>query len=87
MLFRSLIVVNDETLGDEDFWQLMDFAAINLEPNGCIVIFNLNQTVQSKLRWKQIENDENFQVTIDLFGMGLIFVRKEQIKEAFLLRY
>ena len=83
----GLIVVNDETLGDEDFWQLMDFAAKNLEPNGCIVIFNLNQTVQSRLRWKQIENDENFQVTIDLFGMGLIFVRKEQIKEAFLLRY
>jgi hypothetical protein len=39
------------------------------------------------LRWKRLENDDNFRVTIDLFGMGLVFSRKEQIKEAFLLRY
>jgi hypothetical protein len=83
----SLVSINDDSIPDEEFWSLLDFLSVQLEPNGCIAISNINKTVDSRLRWKQIENDEKFQVTIDLFGMGLIFVRKEQIKEAFLLRY
>jgi hypothetical protein len=66
---------------------LLDYASTRLEPNGCIAIFGINSSVESQLRWKQLENDDNFRVTIDLFGMGLVFARKEQIKEAFLLRY
>lgn len=83
----SLVSINDDSIPDEEFWSLLDFLSVQLEPNGCIAISNINKTADSRLRWKQIENDEKFQVTIDLFGMGLIFVRKEQIKEAFLLRY
>jgi hypothetical protein len=82
----SLLVIN-EKLSNPEFWSLLDFASTRLEPNGCIVIFGINNSVESKLRWKQLENDDNFRVIIDLFGMGLVFARKEQIKEAFLLRY
>jgi hypothetical protein len=80
-------MVINEKLSNPEFWSLLDFASTRLEPNGCIVIFGINNSVESQLRWKQLENDDNFRVTIDLFGMGLVFARKEQIKEAFLLRY
>jgi hypothetical protein len=82
----SLLVIND-TLTNPEFWSIIDFASKQLEPNGCIAIFGINDSVESQLRWKQLEKDDNFRVTIDLFGVGLVFARKEQIKESFLLRY
>jgi len=82
----SLLVIND-TLTDSEFWSILDFASTRMESNGCIAILGINKSVDSRLRWQQLENDDNFRVTINLFGMGLVFARKEQIKEAFLLRY
>jgi len=82
----SLLVIN-EMLSNSEFWSIIDFASPRLESNGCVAIFGINTSEESRLRWKQLENDDNFRVTIDLFGVGLIFARKEQIKEAFLLRY
>ena len=64
----SLLVIN-EKLSNPEFWSLLDFASTRLEPNGCIVIFGINNSVESQLRWKQLENDDNFRVTIDLFGI------------------
>ncbi|MEI8100093.1 MAG: hypothetical protein WCH09_00850 [Bacteroidota bacterium] len=82
----SLLVIND-ALSNSEFWSIIEFASPRLESNGFIAIFGINNSEESRLRWKQLENDDNFRVTIDLFGMGLVFARKEQIKEAFLLRY
>lgn len=82
----SIMVIND-SLTDTEFWSIIDFVAPRLEPNGCIAIFGIYNSEETRLRWKRLENDDNFRVTIDLFGMGLVFTRKEQIKEAFLLRY
>jgi hypothetical protein len=47
----------------------------------------LNETPESQLRWNQLQNLADITVSIDLFGMGMAFARKEQIKESFLLRY
>lgn len=37
--------------------------------------------------WKKIIEDEDIKVSIDLFAMGIVFFRREQEKENFVLRY
>lgn len=37
--------------------------------------------------WEEIKNNNQVTVTIDLFYMGIVFLRKEQVKEHFLIRY
>jgi hypothetical protein len=58
-----------------------------LGSHGSIVFNRLNETPESQLRWNQLQNLADITVSIDLFGMGMAFARKEQIKESFLLRY
>jgi hypothetical protein len=36
--------------------------------------------------WEQIKADPQVKVSIDLFFVGLVFFRKEQVKENFKLR-
>jgi hypothetical protein len=37
--------------------------------------------------WEEIKNNKQVTVTIDLFYMGIVFLRKEQVKEHFLIRF
>ncbi|PCJ83528.1 MAG: SAM-dependent methyltransferase [Flavobacteriales bacterium] len=37
--------------------------------------------------WKAIKSNEKVTITVDLFSMGLVFFRKEQKKEDFVLRF
>jgi hypothetical protein len=40
-----------------------------------------------KEAWAQIKAHPEVSVSIDLFGIGLVFVRKGQVKEDFTIRY
>lgn len=42
---------------------------------------------EMKLAWSQIKSDPDVSLTIDLFWVGLVFFRKEQEKENFVLRF
>jgi hypothetical protein len=37
--------------------------------------------------WEQVKAHPRVTVTIDLYNMGLVFLRSEQAKEHFVLRY
>jgi predicted O-methyltransferase YrrM len=37
--------------------------------------------------WNEIKNNDRVTVTIDLFFMGIVFFRKEQVKQHFLIRF
>jgi hypothetical protein len=37
--------------------------------------------------WEEIKKHPKVTVTVDLFFFGLVFFRKEQAKEGFILRY
>jgi hypothetical protein len=39
------------------------------------------------LAWEKIKNHPKVNVTIDLYSMGVVFFRKEQEKEHFVLRF
>ena len=82
----DLLIIN-QTMETDEFWHLIEWAIPRLGSNGSIVFNKLNETPESQLRWKQLQNLADITVSIDLFGMGMAFARKEQIKESFLLRY
>ena len=44
-------------------------------------------SAEMKEAWEEIKSNAKVTVTIDLFYMGIVFFRKEQIKEHFVLRF
>ena len=51
-----------------------------------VIIPGIHQNKKTYLRWLEIIKKEEATVTIDLFYFGLIFIRKEQVKEHFNIR-
>ncbi len=55
--------------------------------NGTIMIFdNLYRNDKASRIWEAIKAHEKVTVTLDLFHCGVVFFRKEQVKEHFKIR-
>lgn len=53
-----------------------------------IFIFdNMYCSSEMKEAWNEIKNHDRVRVTVDLFFMGIIFFREEQVKQHFVIRY
>lgn len=52
-----------------------------------IVLEHIYRSSEDRKRWRLLQRDERFVVTIDLFFFGLVFYRTEQPKQHFKLRY
>ena len=55
--------------------------------NSVIVIKNIRRSKETEKTWKQIINQKDVSVSVDLFFTGLVFFRKEQAKENFIIRF
>ena len=51
-----------------------------------VIIRRIHQSKESEKKWQEIIKIEDATVTIDLFYFGLVFFRKEQRKEHFIIR-
>lgn len=51
-----------------------------------IFIDNIHGTARSSARWNDLIGQREFTATLDLFHCGLLFYRKEQVKEHFRIR-
>lgn len=51
------------------------------------VLDDIYWSEEMKEAWEEIKADERVSVTIDLFYMGLVFFRKGQVKQDFVIRY
>ena len=68
-------------------WKRVTNESKKFHNNTIVVITNIRHSDDHYLKWKQVSNDAQVTVDIDLFRMGILFFRKEQPKESFLLRY
>src|SRR5690606_4603871 len=50
------------------------------------VLPNIHKTPEMKKAWETIKKDPNVTVTIDTYHLGLIFFRKGQAKQHFIIR-
>lgn len=56
--------------------------------NSSIFIFDdIYWSPEMTKAWEEIKNNNEVTVTIDIFQMGIIFFRKEQMKQHFIIRY
>ena len=51
-----------------------------------IFLNNIHKNVNNENTWTQLKNNKKITVSIDLFYCGLLFFRKEQLKEHFKIR-
>jgi predicted O-methyltransferase YrrM len=51
------------------------------------VFSNMHDSSEQEMAWMEIKNNERVRVTVDLFYLGLVFFRKEQVKQHFLIRF
>ncbi len=55
--------------------------------DGLFIFDDIHWSNPMEEAWEEIKNDPGVTITIDLFFMGLVFFRKEQVKEHFTLRF
>ncbi len=73
---------------DEDqFWKELDKIMPSLKNDDIIIVNGLNENEHTIINFNRLKNDSRFTVCIDLFEMGIFFVRKEQPKQNFILRF
>lgn len=54
--------------------------------NNLVIVHGIHHSKENFLKWKEMIKLKNATVTIDVFYFGLIFFRKEQAKEHFIIR-
>lgn len=63
-----------------------DILLAHLPAQGCLVLDDIHWSNGMEKAWNQIIRDPRVTVSIDVFGMGIVFVRPQQAKEHFILR-
>lgn len=82
----DIVFLNDcwEKLIDQES---LDFIIDRLSFGGVLIINRLDTYWSQRDIWDKLIRHKRVTANIDLFKMGMIFVRKEQQKETFILRY
>lgn len=52
-----------------------------------MLLLKKNQTKKSKQLWQQLKESNQVTVTVDLYALGLVFFRTEQLKQDFIIRF
>lgn len=68
-------------------WKTFDTIQSKLTNESVVVLTNIHYSDDHFVSWRQISSQSNVTVDIDLYRLGILFFRKEQPKESFLLRY
>ncbi len=57
-----------------------------VDPNTIVIINNIRKSAQQFSRWNALKMDDSVTVSIDFFSQGVLFFRKEQEKQHFVIR-
>jgi predicted O-methyltransferase YrrM len=56
--------------------------------NDSVIVFDdIHWSIEMEEAWEFIKHDPSVKVSLDLFQLGIVFFRKEQLKEDFIVRY
>ena len=58
-----------------------------VDETSVFVFANMYMSSQMKEAWDEIKNNDQITVTLDLFFICIVFFRKEQVKQHFLIKY
>ncbi len=60
---------------------------LEIEPDSCIFIEGIHKSKKNSALWNELIGDNRVIVSIDRFRFGIVFFRKEQLKQHFILRF
>jgi hypothetical protein len=75
------LIVSSVTLNDFSVEKIIPFC----KNDTCIFIENIHQTKANEKIWKRLHQQETITCSIETFNLGLLFIRKEQKKEHFII--
>lgn len=61
--------------------------SLEIGPDSCIFIEGIHRSKKNSTYWNELVNDKRVIVSIDRYRYGLVFFRKEQLKQHFILRF
>ena len=71
----------------DDSWKFYEEYKHNLGTQSMLVMTNIRNSNDHYINWNQMTNLPEVTASIELFKMGILFFRTEQIKQKFILRY
>jgi hypothetical protein len=82
----DLLLLKDTMPGDWPRWFDKYFDLLKNEST--IAVAGIHKTREHGMMWKKLRTDERVRMSIDLYGIGLLFFRKEfKVKQDFILKY
>ena len=81
--FAFYNIKNNESLTLSEFMNHLKY----FHNNSIVAINNIHQTREIEEVWRKIITQKEVTISIDLFFIGLVFFRKEQVKENFIIRF
>ncbi len=83
----TLFLFHWSIFNEELFWKEMENVFAFIKNDDIIVVNGLRNNENTIINFMRLKNDSRITVTIDLFEIGLFFVRREQPKQDFMLRF
>tara|TARA_B100001057_G_scaffold113040_1_gene111312 strand:- start:21 stop:638 length:618 start_codon:yes stop_codon:yes gene_type:complete len=81
--FAFFNIKNNDNLTLNEFMNYLKY----FHNNSIVAINNIHQSKEIEEVWKKIITQKEVTISIDLFFIGLVFFRKEQVKENFIIRF
>lgn len=83
----DLMVFHGQPNDAEQFWKFYDQYKFNLGTQSMLILTNIRITHEHYLIWNQMSHLNEVTASIELFNMGILFFRTEQLQQKFILRY
>ncbi len=83
----TLFLFHWSILNEDSFWSEIENVYSSIKNDDIIIINGLRNNESTLINFMRMKNDPRITVSIDLFEVGLFFVRKEQPKQEFVLRF
>ena len=75
------LIVSEDSFKDFSIEKILPFC----KNETCIFIENIHKTNNNILFWKRLHENKQITCSIETFNLGLLFIRKEQQKEHFII--
>lgn len=83
----SLYLFHWSVFNEDQFWGYLEKVITSLKNDDIIIINGIRENQGTIINFNRLKNDIRFTISIDLFQIGIFFVRKEQLKQNFILRF
>ena len=81
LIFIKPDINSNNTLND------FELGLKHIHNDSFLIIENIHKTKKMENAWSKIITHNKVSVSIDIFQIGIIFFRKEQVKENFIIRF